>query len=91
MSGEVIGAIVGRMISKVEWSRSMAPTAVTGSRDGTIQGVMIAEGAVLGSLIGAMLGPTFRRTHWENAAEAFPLAAGVAPGGGVAAGVSLRF
>jgi len=38
-----------------------------------------------------MLGPTFRREHWDRAEGAFPLEAGPAPGGGVAAGVTLRF
>lgn len=60
-------------------------------RDGVIQGALVAEGAVIGALVGAMVGPAFRRTHWENAAEAFPVAAGLAPGGGIAARVVLKF
>jgi hypothetical protein len=91
VSGVVIGAVVGRMIGKVDCGEIDGPDCVSGEHDGTIQGVMIAEGALIGSLVGAMFGPVFRRTRWENAADAFPLAAGVAPSGGVAAGISLRF
>ncbi|HET7461321.1 MAG TPA: hypothetical protein VFJ82_08725 [Longimicrobium sp.] len=46
-------------------------------KDATAQAAFAADGAVLGALFGAMLGPTFRRTRWErvDAAPVPPLQA----------------
>lgn len=90
LAGGALGAIAGRLAGRID-CHAGEEGCVPGTHDGVIQGALIAEGVVIGSLVGAMLGPTFRRTHWENASAAFPLAAGPAPGGGVAAGLTLRF
>ena len=88
IAGGVLGAIAGRMVGRVHCGADQSDGCVEGSHDSTIQGALLAEGALVGSLLGVMIGPTFRRTRWEDAQGAFPAAAS---GGGVAAGVSLRF
>jgi hypothetical protein len=88
--GGVLGGIAGRLVGRIDCSREIQP-CTPGEHDSTIQGALLAEGAILGALVGAMLGPTFRREHWEHAETAFPLQAAPAAGGGVVAGVTLRF
>jgi hypothetical protein len=90
VGGGVLGGIAGRVAGRVR-CRDNGETCTPGEHDSTIQGALLAEGMIIGALVGAMLGPTFRREHWERAEAAFPLAAGPAPGGGIAAGVTLRF
>jgi hypothetical protein len=89
LGGGTIGAAAGRLVGRVRCTQVEGPC--TPGHDSTIQGALLADGAILGSLIGAMLGPTFRRTRWETADRAFIVAAGPVAGGGVAAGVTLRF
>jgi len=89
-SGAVLGGVAGRMAGRIRCRPEDQP-CTPGEHDPTIQGALLAEGAILGALVGAMLGPTFRRVHWEHAEGAFPLQAAPAPGGGVAAAVTLRF
>lgn len=43
-----------------------------GGGDGTAKAAFTADGAILGSLIGAMLGPTYRRSRWERVDAAPP-------------------
>jgi hypothetical protein len=89
--GALLGGIAGRLMGRIRCKPADQP-CTPGEHDSTIQRAMLAEGAVLGALVGAMLGPTFRREHWEHAERAFPvLEAAPAAGGGVAAGVTLRF
>jgi hypothetical protein len=90
VGGATIGAVAGGVIGRVRCTSVDGPC--TPGHDSTIQGALLADGAILGALVGAMLGPTFRRTRWENAERAFAVAgAPPAAGGGVAAGVTLRF
>jgi hypothetical protein len=89
IGGGAIGAVAGRLAGRVHCDAGVE--SCNPRHDSTIQGALLADGAILGSLIGAMLGPTFRRTRWENADHAFPVAAGPAAGGGVAARVTVRF
>ncbi|MFL5385516.1 MAG: hypothetical protein ACJ8GN_23585 [Longimicrobiaceae bacterium] len=88
--GTVLGGIAGRIIGRVRCKPADQP-CTPGEHDSTIQGAMLAEGAILGALVGAMLGPTFRREHWERAEGAFPVFQAAPAGGGVAAGVTFRF
>jgi len=88
--GGVLGGVAGRLAGRIDCTKEVQP-CTPGEHDSTIQGALLAEGAILGALVGAMLGPTFRREHWEHAEGAFPLQAAPAAGGGVAAGVTLRF
>lgn len=90
VTGGVLGAIAGRLAGRVRCRADDGP-CTPGEHDATIQGALLAEGAVVGSLLGAMIGPMFRRTRWEDAHGAFPATVAPAEGGGVAAGVSLRF
>ncbi|SOD02533.1 hypothetical protein SAMN05216486_10412 [bacterium JGI 053] len=90
VSGGVLGAIGGRMAGRIRCTPSNQP-CTPGEHDATIQGALLAEGAILGSLVGAMLGPTFRREHWDHAEGAFPIEAGPSPTGGISAAVTLRF
>ena len=91
LGGGVLGAVAGRRVGRVDDCGDVEESCTVGGHDGTIQGALLAEGAVIGALVGAMMGPAFRRERWENAADAFPLAVGRASGGGVAARVTLRF
>jgi len=88
--GALLGGIAGRLMGRIRCKPADQP-CTPGGHDSTIQGAMLAEGALLGALVGAMFGPTFRREHWERAEGSFPVQ--VAPGsaGGMEAGVSLRF
>ncbi|MFL5540147.1 MAG: hypothetical protein ACJ8J0_14250 [Longimicrobiaceae bacterium] len=88
--GALLGGIAGRLMGRIHCKPADEP-CTPGGHDATIQGAMLAEGALLGALVGAMFGPTFRREHWERAEGSFPLQAAPAPAGGVAAGVTLRF
>jgi hypothetical protein len=91
VGGGALGAVAGRMAGRVHCRPDDGP-CTPGEHDSTIQRALLAEGAIIGALVGAMMGPTFRREHWEHAEDAFPpLAAGAASGGGVALGVTLRF
>jgi hypothetical protein len=90
VSGGVLGGISGRVVGRIRCLPADQP-CTPGDHDRTIQGALLAEGAILGALVGAMLGPTFRREHWDRAENAFPLEAGPAANGGIAAGVTLRF
>jgi hypothetical protein len=90
VGGGALGAVAGRMAGRIRCRAEDGP-CTPGEHDPTIQGALLAEGAILGALVGAMLGPTFRREHWENAGGAFPLSAGPAAGGGIAAAIMLRF
>ena len=88
--GALLGGIAGRIVGRVRCKPADQP-CTPGEHDSTIQGALLAEGALLGALVGAMLGPTFRREHWEYAEGAFPVLEAAPAGGGVAAGVTLRF
>jgi hypothetical protein len=88
--GALLGGIAGRLMGRIHCKPADEP-CTPGEHDATIQGAMLAEGALLGALVGAMFGPTFRREHWERAEGSFPLQAAPTPTGGVAAGVTLRF
>jgi hypothetical protein len=90
VGGGALGAVAGRRAGRIDCRPDDEP-CTPGEHDSTIQGALLAEGAIIGALVGAMLGPTFRREHWERAEDGFPLAAGAAPTGGVALGVTLRF
>jgi hypothetical protein len=68
-------------------------------KDDTLRGVLGAEGVLLGALVGGMVGPTFRGTHWQDLAvspaeaPAVSVTAQARPqraGGGWALGLSLR-
>jgi len=90
VGGTALGGISGRIVGRIRCTPNDQP-CTPGRHDATIQGALLAEGVILGSLIGAMLGPTFRREHWDHAEGLFPIAAGPSPTGGIAAGVTLRF
>jgi len=90
VSGAVLGGVAGRLVGRIH-CRPDDELCTPGQHDATIQGALLGEGALLGAIVGAMLGPTFRREHWERAEAAFPLEAAPAPNGGIAAGVTLRF
>jgi hypothetical protein len=90
VGGAVLGGIAGRMVGRIHCKPENQP-CTPGEHDPTIQGALLGEGVLLGALVGAMIGPTFRREHWEHAEGAFPIEAAPAAGGGVAAGVTLRF
>lgn len=90
VGGAVLGGIAGRMAGRIHCKPEDQP-CTPGEHDPTIQGALLGEGALLGALVGAMLGPTFRREHWERVDGAFPIEAAPAAGGGVAAGITLRF
>ncbi|HEV7587821.1 MAG TPA: hypothetical protein VGO40_06790 [Longimicrobium sp.] len=90
VSGGALGAVGGRLAGRIRCLPADQP-CTPGEHDQTIQGALLAEGAILGALVGAMLGPTFRREHWDHAEGAFPLEAGPAPTGGIAAAVTLHF
>jgi hypothetical protein len=88
--GALLGGIAGRLSGRIRCKPADQPCA-PGEHDATIQRALLAEGALLGALVGAMLGPTFRRVHWERAEGAFPLVAAAPGAGGITAGVTLRF
>jgi hypothetical protein len=88
--GSLLGGIAGRVVGRIRCTPDDQP-CTPGEHDRTIQGALLAEGAFLGALFGAMLGPTFRREHWERAEGAFPLVEAAPGAGGIAAGVTLRF
>jgi hypothetical protein len=90
VGGVVLGGIAGRMAGRIHCKPEDQP-CTPGEHDSVIQRALLGEGAILGALVGAMFGPTFRREHWERAEGAFPIEAAPAAGGGVAAGVTLRF
>jgi hypothetical protein len=58
LAGTALGFVVGSTMAHCDDCES--------GRDGTAQAAFSADGAVLGALVGAMLGPTFRRTRWER-------------------------
>jgi hypothetical protein len=89
VSGGALGGIAGRMAGRVRCGPG-DESCTPGGHDRTIQGALLADGVIIGALVGAMLGPTFRREHWERAEGGFPVEAAHAPGGGIAAGISLR-
>lgn len=62
--GLLAGAVLGFAVGSAAGSGDCDNCAP--GKDGTAQAAFTADGAVLGALFGAMLGPTFRRARWER-------------------------
>jgi len=77
--GLIAGAVLGFLGGSAAGDGDCAACAP--GKDGTAQAAFAADGAVVGALFGAMLGPTFRRAKWErvDAAPVPPLQAPAAP------------
>jgi hypothetical protein len=95
VGGTALGLLGGRMAGRIDQCGALDGSGCRpGSHDRTAVGSITAGGALIGSLVGAMIGPAFRRTHWEplsaRSSDAPQIHAAPAAGGGVEVGGRLK-
>jgi hypothetical protein len=92
VAGAALGLLAGITVGHVDCNPT--DTDCRPGQDRTIGVALTAEGAILGGLVGVMMGPRLRETNWERIDAAPPAPASATPSIGVApapgGGVSIR-